>query len=210
MNDEMNLRDQRSRQVDIRNVRFWTAYKPVPGNPAETKAEDWVEWTTIADTIPATTAFRVKSLMPRVGKPGAVEWPVVKPLYEAWLEGRSASVEGTPFEAWNGLDATEIDYLRRQMACEVLEHFAEMSESQIQRCQINGVRERVKRAKAFLDAQANTAEIQRGFAERDQQIEVLMAELAALREAVGAQEDDDSKPVRRGPGRPRKAEAEVA
>jgi hypothetical protein len=210
MNDEMQLRDAMARQVDIRNVRFETRYKPDPSDPAKMKADDWVEWTTVAESIPATTSFRVAALKPRPGKAGAIEWPAVKPLYEAWLDGRAVTVDGTPFEAWNGLDAKEIEYLRRHMHCETLEQFAEMSETQVQRCQINGPRERVRRAQAFLAAQQTTGEIQRGFAERDTQIDALMAEIAALREQVGGQEDDDSAPRRRGPGRPRKAEAEAA
>jgi len=209
MKDEMQLRDAMAREVDIRHVRFETRYRPDPYSPGEMKAEDWVTWTTVAETIPATTSFKVKSLMPRPNKPGAIEWPVVKPLYEAWKEGRAATVDGTPFEVWNGLDANEIEYLRRQMHIETLEQFADLTETQIQRCQINGARERVKRAKAFLEAQRNSAEIQKGFAERDHTIEALQAELAALREAVGAQEsEDEPKPRRRG--RPPKSETEAA
>ena len=203
--------------VDIRNVKFFSKYEPSRKDPAETIRVDWVEWTKVGEQYEAVTRFPVKRLMPLPGKsPGAIEWSVIGPMYESWIAGREHPIDGTPLEAWNGLDVEEVAYLHRALKIETLEQFVNLTDSQMARCAIHAPRERIKRAKTFLDAQKDSRAVQAGFAERDETIRMQQSmlesqsgaldEMRKRLELLEGGEENGEPPRRRG--RPRKVDTE--
>lgn len=184
MQDELRELPETQQRPDLRDIRFTTRYKQDPNNPAEMLRVDWVTWSVFGESQVAKTSAPVHRLMPKKSRKASVHWPIVGPLYDAWLENREAPVNGTPLEAWNGLDASEIQYLRERLKVETLEQFANMPDGQKSRAQIPGIRERTKRAKMFLEAQQSTAEVQKALHERDTQIDRMEAMLQQQREMI--------------------------
>ena len=203
MKDYSDQIEELSRAVDIRDVKFSTQFRDNPdgGDPIP---EDYFEWTVVGENYNAVTQGRIKSLMPTQKHPfGSLEWAKVEPLYTAWKANREAPIDGTPIETWNGFSRDEAAHLERTFSIRTLEQVAAMSDGQMARCQIQDIRNRIKAIVLFLDANRNSAQIERGFEERDsiiqaqaKKLEEMQAQLAALTESKG-----------RGPGRPRKEEA---
>jgi len=186
--------------VAITDIRFETVFDQAPDG--STRATDWVQWRKAGEALGSVTRIRVAALRPTAKNPhGAVEWGVIGPAYEAWKAGNEIPVDGTPLEAWNGLARDEIERLKIDLGVNTIEAFANMPESAIQKARVRNPRERVERAKRFLEARSQTAEVEKAMAERD-------AQIAELREMVQALSASQEAP-KRGPGRPRKTEAAV-
>lgn len=199
----------RQQEVAISNIRFETRFDPDPRNPGKMRATDWVIWRKVGDAYQAETEARVATMMPRDNAPlGAIEWAVIGPKYQAWKDGQAAAPEGTPLEAWNGLSAREVEHLKNDWGIYTIEQFAAANETLQTRAQLSNVRERVRRAQRWLEAQQSTAEIEKVMAEKDAQLADLQARVELLMERVPAPQS--AEPQKRGPGRPRKEPVEVA
>lgn len=214
-----------SRKVDIRDIKFFTKYAD-KGPDTAPVPEDWVSWTVYTENGRSVTNTKVKHIAPnRKSQSGAVEWAIVKPHYEAWKAGREAPLDGTPIEVFAGFERSDIDYLQRDFRVRTLEQLVNMKDGQISRCVIPGIRERIRRAQAYLDSKRDAGGLQREFAERDNQltlqrdqlaqqselIEEMRKQLAMLAgDKVPDEDEPTDEPKKRGPGRPRKDEAVAA
>lgn len=200
----LNLEDEIEelrRSINITDIRFKRRYVQTPDG--ETRARDLVTWRKAGDAMGTTCDQWVDRIKPTRKRPhGSLEWAVIGPAYEAWLHGQSAPVEGTPLEVWNGLSSDEVDLLRTRLHVHTVEQFAKLNDTAIRQSPIPQTRERIERAKRFLEAQENTAHIQKAMSERDAKIHELEEKLRALTEDV--QPDMPQEPAKRGPGRPRK------
>lgn len=118
--------------------------------------------------------------------------------YEAFKKGQEAPLNGTPLEAWPALNTAQVAELKALRVFTV-EDLANMNESFYSNVGM-GTRDLAKKAKAFLELAAGTADVQRMEAElsrRDAEIADLKRQIAELAERFDGGE-------KRGPGRPRK------
>lgn len=210
MRDYLQDVEEIQRNVDIRNISFFTKYRENPVKGGDPIPEDYVVWTTVGDNYDAVTQMKIKKLMPTENKPqGSIEWATVEPLYRAWKANRDMPVQGTPLAMWSGFTAEDAAYLQKTFSIQTLEQVASMTDGQLARCHISDIRQRVKAVAKFLDANVRRMEIDEGFAERDELIAQQAAQLDELRAQVEAM-SSSKEPQKRGPGRPRKEESEAA
>jgi hypothetical protein len=134
---------------------------------------------------------------------------VLNPFYENWKKGETAPVTGTALESWIA-DAGLVKVLN-QVGIRSVEDFAATEEHLLIKLNIPNIREKVKRAKAFLEAQTSTAKVSAEISKVREENESLrreVAELKSLIEQHAIKKDDDA--VKRRPGRPRKVAQEEA
>ena len=118
---------------------------------------------------------------------------VVKPAYDAWKEGSAIPETGTPLTAWLELSKDQVKVLKAS-GINAVEQIAEMNESAMDKVPLLDMRKIRRGAQTFLKSMADGEAIKR-VAQQDEQIAELQAQVAELTAS------------KRGPGRPRKAEA---
>lgn len=194
--------------------RFWTEYAPDPADAAQLREIDWVEYAPLGSSDRSRTIERVS----RLGKlnplapdnPASVyahaRWATIGPMYQAWKDGRTLTVDGTPLAAWAGVSPEQAEALTMRSVVTV-EQLAELTDTHIQRLGIPNLRSIIQAAKRYLESR-DGVRVAAELAKRDEQIEDLKAELAELTAMIRG----NDAPAKRGPGRPRKAadEAEAA
>lgn len=179
---------------------------------ANGKQVDWVQVAPKGEGVDKVqTWHRVRDLMPKTNVDEAMRdsphyqamlarWEQIEPAYKAWREGEAIPETGVPLSAWSGVTADQVEFLKR-MHIRTVEDVADMKDREISAMPFPNARKLPEMAKAFLDS--------RSASEKD-------AEMAALREKMAVMEEmlaerlDAEAPAKRGPGRPRKAPAEVA
>ena len=127
---------------------------------------------------------------------------VLKPYYENWKSGQQAPVNGTALEAWIA-DPALVKVLT-SVNIRSVEDFAAMEDHLLAKLNVPNLRERQKRAKAFLEAQKSTAKVSAEVAELRGQLERRDMEINELRELI---EKHAIKKEKRG--RPRKIPLEA-
>lgn len=169
------------------------------------KPEEWVLVTKKGMQNPQRTPMRWRDIE---RSPDLLA--VLKPFYDNWKKGQDAPISGTPLDAWMA-DPALVKVLN-QVNVRSVEDFAGMPDHTLVRLNIPGVRDRQNRAKAFLEAQGNTAKVSAEVTTLRSDNESLrneVKELKALIEAhVTKKAEEEIK--KRGPGRPRKSPIESA
>ena len=130
-------------------------------------------------------------------------WAQIETAYKAWKSGNEIPVDGTPLAAWSGLNAAQANVFR-SMGIKSVEMIANMNDAVMQRVQLPGVREIIRQAEVFLESKGDAE-----MAERMAKMEAHNAALSEQLEAAMALLEQKTEP-KRGPGRPRKEEAEAA
>lgn len=187
--------------------RFWTDYKDNKLDPTNPTKIDMVEC--VKRGAPGTAIIYKISR----AKADPVTWSVIGPYYDAWLKGNEEPDEGTPLSAWPGIRTQEADRLRSIMI-RTVQDVAGMTEADMDRCNVMGMRTLREKAIAFLGA-ADQAKAAADSLEAKHEIASLKTSLAEAMESIQflkSRLPPDEKmereaPVvqeKRGPGRPRK------
>lgn len=199
----------------IHVIEIRREYRPDPNDPTKMIEDHRVVWAKKGESG-QTTSEKVARLKPKGARPAALEWAVIEPIYEAWLKGEEGPVSGTPLHAWAGIPREMVDELKKLKILSV-EDLAELPDHKLSAIPFPSAREYRNRAKAYVDGR-DGAMIGDKLRERDAKIERLGEENADLRDKLALMEQRinsliDSRPaeapepapVKRGPGRPRKA-----
>lgn len=202
----------------IRILGFRTSYHKRPGN-VELVARDWVKYAPVHDinTVTEEIVAHLKPLIVEHDDPNAADrgvktgymaslWEQIEPHYRAWKEGTEVPANGIPLSAWAGVTADQADVFRRS-GIRTVEEVRDMTEAQMGRVMLPGVRSIKRMAADFLDSRkdAETASKMTALAEQNAALKDQLDEMASMiAELRGKRED--TEPAKRGPGRPRKAE----
>lgn len=169
------------------------------------RATDWVEIAPSGEAFERTrTWHRIKDITPpevmdenrRASLSYRVmeaRWKAVSTAYEAWKRGQDIPLEGTPLAAWAGVTPEQAAHLRA-MGIKTVEAVAEMGEGAIARLPFPNARKLPDLAKSFLSSVGEAA--------KDAEMAAMRERLAAMEEMLLSQPSE-----KRGPGRPKKAEA---
>lgn len=173
---------------------------------ANGKAVDWVELAPSGEAFERThTWHRIKDVTPKADvdetRAGSqthlaalARWEVIRPKYEAFKAGNELPEDGMPLAAWAGVTPEMAAYLRR-MGIHTVEGVRDMSESAVTKLPFPNARKLPGLAGDFLKSI--------GEAQKDAEIAEMRERMAVMEEMLAAQ----IEPEKRGPGRPRKAEA---
>lgn len=183
--------------MDLKVIEFKTEY-------TADKATDWVLVAPRGETMEQVqTWHRIRDIQPSADDAGdrAValngKWSVIGPLYEAWKRDNIIPDFGTPLAAWPGVTADQAAHLKR-MGLTTVEHVRDMPEGAILKLPFPDARKLPALAGMFLEATSVAA--------KDRQITEMQERMDAM-EAMLLEGGGEPK---RGPGRPRKQEAEAA
>lgn len=176
--------------ANIRALKFERQFEPDGEDGMREKV--WVTWAKKGAGIPTHTTDKVE----RLRRDPSI-WAALEPAYLAWEAGTNFETDGTPFDVWPGLLAHEVEELRKHKIHSV-EDFAGMTDSDFKRCAFPKIREKRDRAREYLKNRDAMDEMDA--------LRQKIAELTAAKDA-GKAEGDAPK---RGPGRPRRDEAEAA
>lgn len=203
----------------VRVLGFRTTYHKRKDS-AELVPRDWVRYAPVHD-INTVTEEMVNALRPpenglerddeglKMGYMQAL-WSQIEPHYLAWKQGTEVPANGIPLSAWAGVTAEEAEVFRKA-GVRTVEEVSTMTEGQLNRVMLPGIRAKKQLAAEFLASRDSTANASKITALEEQNA-ALQAQIAQMAKAVselrGAPVDDS--PVKRGPGRPKKAEVEEA
>lgn len=158
---------------NIMPIKFWIEYK----TPADAKAgskvegEEWVTWVAKGQQNGPTTSEAIKRLMPNPakGRKAAIEWMAIEPYYRRWKDGQNIDViTGTPLHAWAGVDRNLVEELAKFRIYSV-EDLADLVDHRISSVPLPGIRDYVKRAKAFVEAKT-TSDLEGSISKREERI----------------------------------------
>lgn len=188
--------------------RFYTVFEDDPKKPGSMRHRDMVEYGPIGGANRTHTTERIDILKSPQKVAGAnpavtaarVLWDFIRPRYEAWKNNQELPDTGTPLAAWNHLTPEQAEILRVNGVRSV-EDVSMLTDAHFTRIPIPNLRGIVAAAKKFLDS-ADVNKFSAEMAAKDETIAALTARVDQLAEMVANQE-----PVKRGPGRPPKAEA---
>ena len=194
----------------VRVIKFRTTYHKVPGQQ-ELVARDWVTYSPMHDPK-STTEEMIKVLMP----PAEISeeeqnkaekyflmrelWKQIEPAYNAWKKGLEIPVDGTPLSAWAGVTVEQIEVLR-PAGVRTVQNLANMTEAQMGKIMLPGIRNLKSTAIEYLASREKTAQAE--------EVADLRSKLEALTQMM-AEKQDEEVAVKRGPGRPPKVKVEEA
>lgn len=190
---------------DIVPLDFWVGLESDPRS-GEMREVEWCRYTR-RGVQNATTEDKIA----RLQKSKVGHWTVLRRYYDAWKEQRTVEFEGTPLDAWPGISKDAVEVLRKFHILSI-EHLAAASDGVLVKTGVPSIREMARRAQMFLANKDQAAAAARMTAQ-DSEIEGLKQELASMRALVdfqirppepAVQDDPDTIPARRGPGRPPK------
>jgi hypothetical protein len=190
-----------SGKVGVRFVRAFSVTH-VDEKSGQSRTMDRVEYCAPGMAHLATTSEYVTLL-----KKDKTIWPAIEAHYEAWKANNAIPDHGTPLAAWPGVTSDEAAIFRQQ-GIRCVEDIAALQDSQMSRIPLPSVRAKRDMARRFLDS-ADTRKFEQSLAEKDAELADLRAKLDNLAEMMADKLDGEEAP-RRGPGRPRKAEAAEA
>jgi hypothetical protein len=123
------------------------------------------------------------------------QWAQIEPAYQAWKQGQVLPESGTPLGAWPAVNPQQADALK-SVGLHTVEAIAAANEGVLSKPPLPNMREIKRQAVAWLDGRS-AAEQAATIARQQEQIDAMMEMLAEKTEE------------KRGPGRPKKAEAEA-
>ncbi len=194
--------------------RFYTVYEDDPKRPGQQRARDMVEYGPIGSAGRTHTTERIDILSKPLRVAGAnpaaqaaqVLWEFMKPRYEAWKTNQDLPETGTALAAWNHLTPQQAEILRVNGVRSV-EDVSQLTDAHFNRIPIPNLRSIVEASKKFLDSKdvnktaSELASAHEQLAAANNRIDEMAEMLARL------MAEKEEQPVKRGPGRPPKAEA---
>lgn len=170
----------------------------------ENVAVDWVTWAPVGGVLSTQTTDRIKSIRPddsmlrndSSGTKGAfmrARWAQIEPAFNAWKGGQEIPLNGTPLGAWPAVNAGQVDVLRHY-GIRTVEEVSGLSEAQIERITLPGMRDLQRQARTFLD-NSDRADSAKREADKDSQLEAMkerLAEMEALLETKTAPKADET------------------
>ena len=126
---------------------------------------------------------------------------VLEPFYNNWIHGQAAPVVGTALDSWIA-DANLVKVLN-SVNIRSVEEFAQLEDHLLVKLNIPDLRDKQRRARAFLQAQQDTAKVSAEVSVLRGENEGLKSEIAELRSLIEkhAIKQEEAKRPR---GRPRK------
>ena len=191
--------ESQDRLPQVYPQQFYYKYREKDGQ------QEQIEWVDVAKRgmiTPQVIPMRWKDV-----KRDELLHRVLSPFYDNWKKGEAAPITGTPLDAWMA-DPGLIKVLN-QVGIRSVEDFAATEEHLLIKLNIPSIREKVKRAKAFLEARTSTAKVSAEIAivrEENESLRRELTEMKALMEQHAIKKESEDTPVKRGPGRPRKQE----
>ena len=205
----------------VRVLEFKTEYVMRNGQPV---ARDWVKyaprhnihaetWEIVKTITPPESGFEDDDDGTKMAYMSAL-WSQVGPAYEAWKKGLEMPEDGTPLAAWSGLSVEQAKVFRAS-GIKTVEEIRDMTDNQLGKIMLPGVRTIKKMATEFLGSKDKTESAARvaGLEEQNAVMSAQLQEMAAMiaemrnRPAVTDDDGEEEDAPRRGRGRPRKAEA---
>lgn len=126
--------------------------------------------------------------------------------YEHWKKGLEPPVDGTPIHAWPVASPAQVEMCRRAVV-RTVEELAGASEPVLERIGM-GARELQRKARVYLETAANVGMHTERIEALGLELEAVRRQLADARETVAELREQleriESRPAKRGPGRPRK------
>lgn len=167
---------ERQERPNIAILGFDVVNKPVPGFPGQSRDVHKVRWAPKGDNKSENTEF-----IDRI-KRDRLLWPVIEPVYNAWLKGQEEPVEGTPLSAFPAINRAQAERYRA-FHVRTVEDLAKIGEDVIR--QVPQSREHKALAIRFLENKADveTAGKMEALA---QQNALLQQQIAELRETMRA------------------------
>ena len=128
------------------------------------------------------------------------QWAQIEPAYLAWKQGQVLPESGTPLGAWPAVNPQQAEALK-SVGLHTVEAIASANEGVLSKPPLPNMREIKRQAVAWLEGRsaAEQAATIAALQERNEAMLAMLAELQA-----------DKAEEKRGPGRPRKVEAEEA
>lgn len=160
------------------------------GNRIKTLQEEhWVSYSPAHSPLNTVNTERVRVMYPdptRMGEDQDGEklrfmshrWAQIEPAFNAFKEGREIPLNGTPLAAWAGITQEQAEVLR-QHSLRTVEEVRDLTESQLERVRLPGMRELRNQAKLFLENTTASANAARE-AEKDAQIEAMRERMEAM------------------------------
>jgi len=184
-------------RASLRIVKFETRYPFIDQDHPDkgVKEVDYVIVTSVGQAKYTETPMRIADVKRMTNG----MWDIVRPHYERWKEGNELPEDGTPLRSWNGANPNQVEILIAQRI-RTVEDLAMLPDSGLER--MGAVRDAAKRWVAASD----TREVASQMATMQAENEALKQQMADLMASLNSGEDSP----RRGPGRPRKADAEAA
>lgn len=204
--------------LKVKVLSFFTKFKRDPAT-GETRGVDYVRFSPAQALNTQITEERVESLRPKDDRDADDDqpnralkrmymdamWSVIGPAYEAWKQGFEIPENGTPLAAWAGITGDQANALRK-IGINTVEELASLEDNKLQRVPMPNAREIRGLAQKFIATGDDTRTAER-LNEMEKQNALLAERLAAATEML----EELTKPSpKRGPGRPKKEEAEEA
>jgi hypothetical protein len=198
----MQVSDDRRPQIIPLDFRI--EYAPQPDGTM--KEIEVVEFTR-KGSQGATTPMRIDHLTrTKAGSAPDPIWLAIKPYYDNWKAGKAAPIDGTPLAAWPGATQQLVKALE-PFHIRSVEDLANLTDGNMDKVPVPGIRGFRTQAKAFVEAQRTTAVVAADLAAKDEKIADLTRELGELKELVASLAEKDGVTIvdePRRPGRPKK------
>jgi hypothetical protein len=123
---------------------------------------------------------------------------VLEPFYQNWKKGEETPVDGTPLDAW--MADPELVTLLRSVGVRTVEDFGELPEHHALKLNVQGIREKQKRARDYLQSKTNVGDLEARLKSAEAENEDLKKRFAELEAKLTAAPTPEPKKR----GRPRK------
>lgn len=157
----------------------WVSYAP-SHSPTNTMTWERVKHLEVTDAMLRGEETQKLELM-------RIRWGQISPAYEAWKAGQDIPDHGTPLAAWAGVTAEKAEILRR-FSVRSVEEVRDLTEGQLEKIPLPGMRELRKQAGIFLAGKGASDAAARE-AERDSEIAALKAQLMETQDRFSAAMD---------------------
>lgn len=185
--------------ASVKALKFWQKFTP-DGPEGELRAVDWVEF--------CPTGEQKYSIIPeavaRLQKRTDGVWEAIQPAYDAWKSGLEIPLHGTPLAAWPGVTTEQADVLKAN-GIRTVEEIAALTDAQITRVRLPGMRELKVQAMAYDAAKGNRS-VEAALSKKDEEIEALRQQMADMMALLS---NGGEAPKNKG-GRPRKDRSDDA
>lgn len=200
---------------NIHVIGFRVEYRRVAGQ-ADLVPREWVKYAPrhapalineemVSTLIPPENGIDRDDEGLKMGYMNAV-WKQIEPAYRAWKEGTEVPLDGVPLGAWAGVSPAQADVFKQHKIFTV-EDVRDMTEAQITRIALPGLRSLKTQAGSYLEGRDKTEQAGR-LAAIEEQNAALRAQLEEMAELIASRDDDaEIAPKRRG--RPRKEAVET-
>lgn len=144
--------------------RIWTVYTPKADDPSAMKATDWVAYGPMGAADRSVVIASIATLSgvqeDAGGENPAIQmaqhrWDCIKPFYEAFKQGKTVQLDGTPLAAWNAVSPEQAEVLRMR-GVQTVEQLAELTDAHIHRFGLPDLGGLVRMAALYLKSADTT------------------------------------------------------